>query len=555
VRPETLVAILIGLQIWVLERRRERGGGALALTAIAWVWANVHFSYYLGLALTGIHALTPASRPEPAGRSSRPGAAAPAEGAPLPPGAARAGTAEWIGRLDRSSLWLALAASVAISFANPSGWRSLWQPFAYFLDWRSEPIYQPIPELAPLWRVWRPALSSGLPVLAALWPVLAFGRALARRFDLAEALTCVVFVGHTLLHQRFSGSLAIALVPYLSRDLSELAGAIRWPSALGRPLARAAAAAAVIVAASVAGWSDPRYAFGVGFVDAAYPGPACDFIERNGIRGRMFNPYDFGGYLMWRFWPQRDRLPFMDVHRSGARRDRDLYAWCFSSPEAWNELMRRHAFDFVLLDGHQDRIANDHLLDQLDADPEWALVFRDDASAIYLRRSGAMGGAAEPLAYRLMPGGALEFAAMVDTVTSDPRLRELLRKELTRRRDESPLNATAYSHLANIDFIDNDRVAARHNLDAALAVDPRLYSAHRRIGYLWLAEGAWGKAIEEFEKERAIGGPPVDEYLRMGECWEKLGQRRRAIQAYRMQLEAPAFGDEARAALARLGAG
>src|SRR6266487_5894910 len=59
VRPETLAAVLLALEIWILEVRRARaalasgqaagGGGDPApwLILVAWIWANSHSSYFL----------------------------------------------------------------------------------------------------------------------------------------------------------------------------------------------------------------------------------------------------------------------------------------------------------------------------------------------------------------------------------------------------------------------------------------------------------------------------------------------------------------------------
>ncbi|MEO5616337.1 MAG: hypothetical protein ABIS67_01075, partial [Candidatus Eisenbacteria bacterium] len=132
VRPETLAALLLALQLFVLERRRARGGGALALVAIACVWANVHISYYMGLTLLGIHLLArggmagrgaeaAAGRDELAGR----GAANP-QGVP---GANAAGMRGMLSRLDQMPGLALLGGALAASFVNPFGWRALWQPF------------------------------------------------------------------------------------------------------------------------------------------------------------------------------------------------------------------------------------------------------------------------------------------------------------------------------------------------------------------------------------------------------------------------------------------
>ena len=36
-----------------------------------------------------------------------------------------------------------------------------------------------------------------------------------------------------------------------------------------------------------------------------------DFMLAEGIRGRGLNHFYYGPYQLYRFWPERDRLPFM----------------------------------------------------------------------------------------------------------------------------------------------------------------------------------------------------------------------------------------------------
>src|SRR6185503_15081191 len=103
------------------------------------------------------------------------------------------------------------------------------------------------------------------------------------------------------------------------------------------------------VASGLVEWHRPDMPFGVGIQWTRYPVEGCDFIAANGIAGRGFNNFEYGGYQAWRFWPDRARLPFMTGTIEAARpEDRQLYAGVYSRPDAWRALDRRYRFDYIL---------------------------------------------------------------------------------------------------------------------------------------------------------------------------------------------------------------
>ncbi len=190
VRPETVALVLLAAEIWLLESRRHgHKVHAAWLVLIAWIWANTHISFYLFFMVLGIHALAALLPPR-------------REGAP-----------------PARELWLAGVAAAAISFVNPSGWRTLWQPFEFWLVWRHEPIYQNIYEMMPV--DWTLHLTDGLPLVLLLWPVLALLRARRAGFDRVEALMCLAFSATVLVGQRFIGVYSLVAAVYLGRDLDE----------------------------------------------------------------------------------------------------------------------------------------------------------------------------------------------------------------------------------------------------------------------------------------------------------------------------------------------
>jgi hypothetical protein len=524
-RPETLVAVLLALQLLLIVPRRRALGvrTGVALVAIAWAWANVHLSYYLGLALIGIAGIDAAVAVR--GTASRARAIRP-----------------WA---------ITLAAAIAISFVNPFGWRALAQPFEYFLFWRHEPIMKTIIELAPL--DWGSHWKSGLPLLVITWPLLLAWRARHDRWDVLGISSCALFTTLALTAQRFAGLYAVAAAPFVARDLDAWIARRRWPAWSARAVPRAVLVASACVAAGVLEWSRPDHPIGVGIDWRPEPVRACDFMATEGIRGRGFNPYYFGGYQLWRFWPDRSRLPFMDIHQSGSVRDRALYAYAFANPEAWLELDQERRFDYCLIDGHPEAVRGDRLLDVLDADTTWSLVFRDDAAALYVRRSGALSNVAERLGYRVVPGGEERLPAVFRVASADSAVRERLRLEVHRQIAESPYNARAHALLAGVALGEGDRAGARAELELALDSDPEAVDAHRRLGVIALRDGRPRDAIREFEAELRLGYGPTDLEFMIGQAWSQLGDPRRAADAYRRELRNNPAHAAARESLAVIG--
>jgi len=502
IRPETLVAVLLALQIWILETRRQGGRDRVAwCVTIAWIWANAHISWYLGFAVMGAYGL------DDLVHARRDSAAA--------------------ARLRRLA-WTALAA-LAISFVNPWGWRALWQPFEYQLVWRNEPIYRTIVELNPV--DWTNYLWSPLLGLMVLWPLLIAWRGWSGASDRAELALCLGFTVLALSTQRFIGIWALVATPFLMRGLDAFVTSMRWPAWTAPPGVRAAfvVLACAGLAASDARRVDPPP--GVGIDWERFPVRACDVIASEGIRGRGFNNFEYGGYQAWRFWPDRSRLPFIDVHQAGTTLDRKLYVDAFNSADGWRALDARHHFDYVLLT-RAAPVAR-RLPDILDADSSWALVFADDAATLYVRRAGPLAGVAARLEYHLLTGGDASIAALGEACARDTVLRARVKAELQRAGAASPWHATAMSLLANVALQDGRYDEGSALLNRALAIMPGLKRAHERLGLIALEQGRSADAVREFQREREQQPLASNIAVLVGRARQQAGDFRRARDAYR----------------------
>jgi hypothetical protein len=458
VRPETLALVLFAAQIAILEARRLGGPKRDAwLVAIAWVWINVHLSFYAGFVLLGLHTLGAAHA------AWRRGAR---------------GAAIFAGDRGAVSLLRVALLALAVSFLNPFGWRAVFQPLELLLVGRHEVIYSTVDELRSLdWRLnWR----NGLPLLMAGWPLLLVWRARRRGLDAFELLACLAFSAQALASQRFKAAYAVVAAPYVARDLGEWLGAMRR-SPLALPLAtRSGVAIVAMVVLGLPEWSLPQFPLGLDIDRRYFPVAACDFIEKEGIRGRAFNHFWYGGYMEWRFWPERDRLPFMDGHlESGTERDRWLYAFAQEDRDAWSDLDDERKFDFVLLSLKTP--AGAALRGFIEGDSTWATVFIDDAAVVYARREGAMRAVAERRGYARLRTAPEGLDSLLSRCAADSALRREVGRECDRQVRESPYHSVACGLLAELALMDGRRDEARRQLERALEADPGATAARARL--------------------------------------------------------------------------
>ena len=508
VRPESVSAILLMISLGVLETRR-RGGRDLAwlLVPVAFVWINVHIAYWFGFALIAAY-----------------------------------GADEWVRarRFPRTLMRVSVTA-LAASFVNPFGWRALWAPFDYALHLSHEPIFQDIGELHSI--VWGANFANGLPLLMALWPLLMLWRMRHGPVDVAERILLVLFTGLALLHQRFLGAWALVAAVFISRGLDEWIRARRWPRWTAAPATRAALASLAGLLVTVPEHARTGWSIGVGLDTTRYsPAAACDFIGRHGLRGRFFNNFSIGGYMLWRFWPERERLPFMDTHVAGTPEIRKMYVDAIADPEAWRSLDQRWRFDAVLLEHPAEGRID--ALDVVSRDSTFVPIFLDDSGGLLIRRD-RFAALADSFGYRVVPPGREGLASLRRAASADPALRALAKPELIRMAAGSRRNEAANEMLGLFAAVEGRWEAAEPFFRQALVAEPSALGVHEKIGLVALITRRPELALREFVAERKLRLAPVGLDLRFGQAYQALGDAKRARASYEMEIRRGPYGAEA----------
>src|SRR5581483_7109372 len=117
------------------------------------------------------------------------------------------------------------------------------------------------------------------------------------------------------------------------------------------------------------------------------PSGAADFIQAHGIKDRMLNSYESGGYLVWRLWPlQRD---FLDPRGLSEEAYADYKRLLVSTDRADAEkLLRKYGIDMMVLDGFDYLGGQPYPLVVETARkgrPDWQLVQADAHGVVFMR--------------------------------------------------------------------------------------------------------------------------------------------------------------------------
>jgi len=193
--------------------------------------------------------------------------------------------------------------------------------------------------------------------------------------DLFVVGLAVGSLGFALLRVRLAPVFVIAAAPIVARRLRVVLAPWRslpWLAALAGLMAPVG-----VEAHSVA-------PLGTGFDTNWIPVSACDFVERSAPIGPVWNDLALGGYLIWRFGPERK--VFIDG-RTAYLYPQDFLEETLRAQQdaaAFARLDKRWAFEWAFVDARP----GEGFAQALAADPRWAMLYADDRAAVYVRAAG-----------------------------------------------------------------------------------------------------------------------------------------------------------------------
>jgi len=348
VRPQMLTLLLAGIYVALLEKSAESGKTRLLwwLPPMMILWVNLHAGFALGLALIGFYLFGVV--------------------------------------LDRAwSRLLPLAITLLICSAivpiNPNGFRMFSYPYetltsqsmaAFIEEWASPDFHK----------------AMYLPfaiLLLASFGVMAASR---KRPRLSELFLLLITSLMALRSVRHITIFSLIAAPLFARHAWSLVSDRNWDKALGGETSPAKGMKliinALILVAPIALAASRVWHFASHereYESIRNPVAAVDFLKEHNLPGPIYNRYGWGGYLIYRLYPQ------YRVYIDGRA---DVYGDAFFAETMkmddgvsdWRGPLDRHGVQTIL-------IAPDvALASLLRSDPNWVKVFETDKSVIFTRK-------------------------------------------------------------------------------------------------------------------------------------------------------------------------
>ena len=370
-RPQLLNVLFCGLLLLGLIEYRAGRLHAWMLPPFIWLWANLHSGFLVGVIISGLFL---AGEGVEAWRSG--------EGA-MP-------------RRRLTALAGAIGAGAALAVINPFG----IQTILFSLGTLTSPLIQNnIQEWAsPDFHSMAGLLFEGIIFL--LLAGLATGRARART---SEWLLAFALLYLALASQRHVPLFVLGAAPLMGRCAQALLSlasdllppadrrtvaqaALRWRPA--RPMAPSLALGAVnlvlliVVGAGMIAYRalpNLRPATETAAISAVLPVQATDALQRTGRALRVFNYYDYGGYLVWRLFPDGGRV-FIDgrVEVYGSEVFSEYLRVSYLAT-GWQEVLVKSHPDAILLPSAHP------LVGILQKDADWELLSQDGVATVFTR--------------------------------------------------------------------------------------------------------------------------------------------------------------------------
>jgi hypothetical protein len=355
VRPREVTTLFLAIYVSRLLLYREgRVRSLWLLPALMVLWVNLHGAFVLGIGLLGLCAVGT--------------------------------TLEWWWLPEQSPhdesprhLWVVVLLTLGAASINPRGPWMLFYPFGYYLEKRN-PSFDIVTEFQS--PNFHQLLSLVFAAGIVLFMVLGVRR---RRLNIVDGLLAVAFTLQALVSARQVFAAAEVMAPLLALVLCERFAWARELPPLRLPR-RLNAVNWILLVCLVASYAmHPRVRrqlqLGAEPTTEELPVAGVEFIQKEHLAGPVFNDQPWGGYLIYRWYPERRVFIDGRIDMYGPEISKEYLQVASIKPE-WRAVLDKYGVQTVL-------ISKDSALSVLlRADGGWERVFQGEVEDVFVRRAG-----------------------------------------------------------------------------------------------------------------------------------------------------------------------
>jgi hypothetical protein len=301
-------------------------------------------------------------------------------------------------RRELTIFYIATIAALGFSFVNPTG----WEAFAIAFSSKYKPFIQGIQEYDSLFVIYKERLSSinyWHVALIVLFPVVLIIR--NRRLDFTHIILLSVLLIMSVSAARFEDYYGIIAVMVIGREIDiwvkDLFSKRFSEQVYGRLLnwlTLATLFSLILFMVSFFSFKSPGFNIATAY---SVPERAVDFVEKNRLKGNMFNDYGYGGYLEWRLYPREKT--FIDSRALNLTVMAE-FSWIVRAVDSiyrtepsptkgplWERLLSHYNINFMFLSPHDVNGTVLPIIFKLSESDKWVPVYCDPISIIFVKNT------------------------------------------------------------------------------------------------------------------------------------------------------------------------
>ncbi|MFH1904501.1 MAG: tetratricopeptide repeat protein [bacterium] len=428
------------------------------------------------------------------------------------------------------SLVIVSIAVVVAIFINPNTYRILIYPFQLT---QSSLIKNVSEWLAPFstqlkYAFFRPYLLAFF-IIAAVSFIVNF-----KRLHVTDIILFIVFTYLALGAHRHRIFLGVALFPVILINLRSLSKYLEkkkaFASVCNLLLILFILYLSILVILNKTSYSlRGERVFGSGIQAHKYPQQAAEFINITQIKGNIFNSHAFGGYLIWKCFPEHK--VFIDgrllVYGEKLLNEYNSIESCGPNTE---KLLNKYKITCMLLTYPSEAVKDISIHKFLYGNPDWKLVFWDEISIIYLKNVEENFEIISKYEYKFV------HPLYIHTSKGEENYSEVI-AEIKWNIDLVPNNYQAYNLLGILYAGMNKNTHALEAYNKALEIHPNSRKVLYNLGILLLKEGNYEKAIHHFNEAVDIDSNAPKCYFKLGICYMKTADFRKAARYFKKVLK------------------